>query len=448
MDFDPFTLSREVERADQRYRVFHRSLKRSLSVTDPFLGSELFGRTTFEQVQRLSVSDPMRRPLLRWVHRLTERRIHVPWTVKEAELERAEEHGLCAPVDARLTLRQLRHFSLFGPVEERPGYLKAWFQSSFALSAHRGEMLARETEIARLLHIEDAHALWSPLAVEKQDGFEDALDTSESLAQEALQVTKSVAEELVGPGYLGFASALCLSPLTEGWPARLSPDVLRGLFLSRELFLGVTPDPDPLPERLCPASFVRAGVLLGQALSLAARPLDLPYVVARDPDDLLGYETGALFFFWMLSRQFQIKGLGLSAARVREQRRATAAGIVTAVRLQAARVLLSQAALRGRAAVTATYAELTHTLLGQELPEGSALVSFRARGSEPARWVAFLSAAARVGHFQNTYDEDWYQNPRAQEELRATLGQPESTVRSASTCRAGLARLLSLCGDF
>lgn len=303
MDLDPFSLSRQVERTLKRYRNFRRELRETSELGDPFSGSELFGRTTYQEIETFKETDPLKRPLLRWVHRLTERRIHVPWMAKDAELELRDQQRVRVGEESLLPLEALRRSAWFGTEGEREVFLQAWFSASGALSAHRAEMFSRIPEIARRLGLSDDRGEYSPLltpgeteadagaalaveppVLEPAPLEQSPLDQSplEQLAREVLEQSQGVAEELIPKGYLPFVDALCFSGASEGWPARLSPDVLRSLLGSRELFLGLTLELGPLPLRLCPASFVRAGTLLGRELCFAARPSDLPFVAARD----------------------------------------------------------------------------------------------------------------------------------------------------------------------
>jgi hypothetical protein len=90
---------------------------------------------------------------------------------------------------------------------------------------------------------------------------------------------------------------------------------------------------------------------------------------------------------------------------------------------------LRDATLEGAGALRHAFPELVHLALGVELRPSAAGVLVRSRVSDPVRFAALLVAAEYAARLESTYDEDWYRNPRAVEEVRENARQrPERSV--------------------
>src|SRR5690606_6957263 len=87
MEIEPFSLSRQIEQIDERYRVWQAALVEGAALVDPFRGETLPGKSTYDAAQHLPADDLIREGLLPWLHRLIDLRIQVPWTLLDADLE-------------------------------------------------------------------------------------------------------------------------------------------------------------------------------------------------------------------------------------------------------------------------------------------------------------------------------------------------------------------------
>ncbi len=431
-ELDPFRLSADLEKVARRLAVFKRGLSTGSAQSHPFRVSEFPGLSTYRQVSRLHLTDPLREPLLRSIVRLTDERVNIPWAVQDAQLEFVEEHVIHQPSEELVTLAEVRRRALTGKEWERGPYFKTLGLLESRLSAHRVGRLARSLEVSARLGVEPS-AFYSPVA--SSDGEVESQKIGE-FAQRILQKTQDQAENFTGRGWSAFVDAAVAREAGEGWPARLAPDSLRQLLSAKELFRGVVLDPGELPLRHFPMSFPRAAAQVGQALSRALAPRDLPAVMSHDLEDLRGHQTGQLFLLWTMSAPFLRRKLGLSRAHTESSMRALAHALLAHARLSAARLILLEVAALGSNALRARFCELSISLVGEELPANSALARFRVRMDERARFAGFLGALDVFRELRETYNDDWFDNPRAQEDLRSRLMLPPF-VRTESACLEG-----------
>ncbi len=410
---DPFRLDRELRDAAVRVRRWRRALAEGRRLQDdPFLGREFPGKTTFDQVRELREDDPLRKPLLRWIHRLTDERIAVPWTTRECFLERGEPCVVREPREGRYPRRAMIQGVLEGTSAEARAWGRALESHAEPLGRHRAEMAVRRAEVARRL------GLVSP------DALEAGGVAPESSARRLLDATDELSLELTEPGFVPYVRAALASEAVEGWPARIAPDTLGRLLGDQAWLRSVPLDPGPMPARLAPASFVRAFGQLGFAWAEALAPRDQPFVVAYDPYELGSWSHGFLFAEIPQGAAFARRRLGIGRLAVEGHVRALALAQVQTLRLAALRVLVRRAALSGRATLEASYVELTERLFREPLPPQTALGILRIGVDDPQRFAGALRAAARVRELMEEYDEDWFDNPRAIERVREEVRVP------------------------
>ncbi len=439
-ELDPFRLSAELEKAASRLAAFKRGLSTGSAQSHPFGVSEFPGLSTYRQVSRLHLSDPLREPLLRAIVRLTDERVNIPWAVQDAQLEFVEKHVIHQPSEELVTLAEIRRRAFMGKEWERGPYFKTLGLLESRLSAHRVGRLARSLEVSARLGV-DLSAFYNPVASSDEEGESKKIG---HFAQRILQKTQDQAENFIQPGWSAFVDAAVAREAGEGWPARLAPDSLRQLLSAKELFRGVVIDPGELPLRHFPMSFPRAAAQVGQALSRALAPRDLPAVVSHDLEDLRGHQIGQLFLLWTMSAPFLRRKLGLSRTHVDSSVRALTCALLAHARLSAARLLLLEEAVLGSEALRAQFCELSISLVGEELPANSALARFRVRGDERARFAGLLSALDAFRELRETYNDDWFDNPRAQEDLRSRLMLPPFVRTEPSRLEAGMSELEGL----
>ncbi len=429
-ELDPLRLSRELEAVFERYRVFRRGLAHGPATVDPFLGKEFPGKRHYHFVQDLPEVDPLRPALLRWLRFLIDARIHVPWESHEAHLLHRDLHYVKEPRDGRFSLFDMTTFALDGS----QGAPSAWWQQRARfekkLSDHRAQLFLRREEVAERLGVKDAAEFFNPL--------ERGASPTE-LARGVLSITQDAVQSQWEGGFAPLVEAGLSRAATEGWPARLAPDTLRDLFGAGQLFRGVNLRLGALPPRLNPASFVRAAAHLGRALSEALSARDLPFVVAREPHDLPGLLWGELFALWSTSFAFLRTRLSQSPSQARDTLRVLRGARIVHARFLAARVLARESARSPGSAEK--WLEMTHVFCREELPPSSSLARFNVGVESPAHLAAHLAALRWEQELVEEYDEDWYENPRAQEELREVAREPALVRLPLARCEEGLALL-------
>lgn len=457
----PFELSRLLERCAESVRRFERH-----GGAHPFGSAHFPGKSTFDAVLELHPSDPMRIPLLRAVHRLTETRIVVPFLTHERQLIHADQIRLVEPVDGSLSRHEMRVHLLRASGKEQLAWSRSWARHERALSDHRLQLFQAYKEISERIGVPDPMEFWDPLGSAGSPEVEvGAAVTTPSavellapaaapqatraakmreLAMLLLQQSHDAAQQVMNAGWEGFLSVATGHEAGEGWPARLAPDALRALLNAPELLRGVELDPGPLPERAVPASFPRALAQVGRALSWALAPRHVPFVVRHDGEDLRGHFAASLLLFYSCSDVFLKKVLGLSGARLERTSRALSGALLAHLRLSAVRAALLSDLFGPQGTALESYQELSaQLLLGEDLPPSSALGRFSVRRDEAARFSGLLWAAAVTLQLTEEYDEDFWRNPRMQQWLRAELSQPAALTVQPEVAQRGAAAALA-----
>jgi hypothetical protein len=103
------------------------------------------------------------------------------------------------------------------------------------------------------------------------------------------------------------------------------------------------------------------------------------------------------------------------------QSRILARSALLDARLHAMRILLGDEA---RFAPRDRFDELGVRLFGSELDRRLCGAWPLTRDDEPARFVALVQAPAVADNLRDRFDSDWYRNPRAWVQLRATCDDP------------------------
>src|SRR5689334_18917196 len=108
-ELELIALDRELKRAAESWRRWRRQLRRGTGFEDdPFVYSRgLLTREVFDHLKKLAKTDPLARPLSRWVYRLSEQRVNRAVIAGVAHAWRVEQHPLDAPEQGRFTLADL-----------------------------------------------------------------------------------------------------------------------------------------------------------------------------------------------------------------------------------------------------------------------------------------------------------------------------------------------------
>jgi hypothetical protein len=418
---------RDVARADAAWVRWQSSLLRDpeLAKGEAPLGpwQHVAGKSAYETVRQLATSpvdEPWKQGLLRWVLVLTQRRVEVESDLAWAQAIRERS--------AHVMLERAREVSWVeswhGLVASRErasaeAFLAALAERGPALRSLMRERAERRVEVAHRLGLPHAYALATTMP----------LDTLRSAALTVLARTEDLARatlrEVVprgrAPHPLDGLELALVRDAPEGWPARLTPRWLADRFprLSKGLSLHLQ-----VPAAVGASSFVRALGCFGKALRRAGPEQVLPFALARDPYSVDVERFGFFFASLAASPVFQKRALKNVSRVAVAQARTIARGLLIDVRSIAVRALLADDRAAGRADA---FDELTSRLFGGPLPKGLEGVwppTHDANDDGWTRLLALLTVAPFVTDTIEHFDVDWFDNPRANEYLRARASGP------------------------
>lgn len=428
---DPLGVDRRLREIARARALFRRAL-RSGPVTDHVfegvgwrVSAELI-----DELQSAGDADPLAPAALRWAYRLYE---EVRLASVDNELARAwhaEPHRFDQPERGEFTLAELRARGL----ANSRGLRAAWFDALLTRGGKVRELTARRAEqrweIAQSLKLDGPDAFDRPDAkvLEAADGFITATDGA--YAELEVRDLASLVARALG----------LESPAT--WPARVTPRSLAELLdefpLLRDRSLDLA-----LPATLGAASFLRGLWSLGSALRASLVRESLPFVLAHEPYALERQVYGALFALIPFGESFAQKRLGVPRSRHAEQQRALASLLLLGAREAALRAQLRAPFLTGTKAASDAHAEGAHRALHLDLPPETTALFFSPPINAIERFAAIPLAAARDTRFIHQYDEDWYRNPRAIEEIRETARLPPTSTVDENELAAGTQSLQS-----
>jgi hypothetical protein len=205
----------------------------------------------------------------------------------------------------------------------------------------------------------------------------------------------------------------------EGWPARLTPRWLSDVFGASVSRLPI--ELPPLPEPLGASSFMRALRIFGGAVRIAAAPRAAPFAVRSDPAFVGAHRDAVLFGSLAADPVFHVRILGLGQARAAAQCRILARTALLDARLDAARVVIGGGGVEPARDV---FDEMGERLFGAPLDARMRGAWPRSRDDEPARWTALVQGPALRLATRESFDADWFRNPKAWTHLMARAAAP------------------------
>lgn len=419
---DPLKVDREIAEAARALSRDARALRTGQAdPSNPFFSQRLVAtRTAFHAVSHLSMQDPLREPLRRWIYRLAEHRIDRAVMVRAAHERYVEEHVISEPLRTKIPLSRMMERALSEPRRAR-AWLDSFLRSSEKLGGAESVLWERRREVASRMGLSGPDEIEAPgtSGVKAAHAFIDR--TTDALAG----VVGSDVENWLHVG-LGREAR-------EGFPRHLLPRTILDFFRGTDLFRSVDLDPGRLPLPFAPASFVRALLRVGAAWVDATAPRDQPFVIAHDPYGLRRRTIGALFGLLPAAAPFARRALGVDASRMSSHLRALSGLLLVGTRLAALRVVLRSHALEGRRSLQEAYEEETRRVLLTPLPGTAAGALIRLHVDDVQRFAGILLASALAERLREEHDEDWYRNPRAIERLRddARLSPPATTTDEA-----------------
>lgn len=427
-ELSPFELDRELARVAPRARAAYRALRtgREVRLTVPEVLRDP------ETLERLASdkSDPIAAPLLRYLYWLELMRRALPAEGERVRRYRAEHHALDKPLAGHFTWRELLGHAL-RDAARRPALLEVMCERGDALRDAGSRLFELRAEWTHFNGRSRAELeLPHPDVPEQALGFlRDSADAFSSLELRDLSMVLEAS--------LAHAAA-------DGWPRQLSLRSLNDLLSSSDWLSGLRLDVGSFPAPLSAASFLRGFLHLGSAWTEALASAEQPFCIAHDPFGLARATHGALFALVPLAPPFLKRQLGLGKERATGHARALSQSWLIFARLLALRVLLAEPALAGSGALREAFSEHGAKTLGFEPPPEAAGLLCRPRVADAQRLAGVLLAATRATELGAEYDDDWFRNPRAIEQLRAEARQPPATTCSTEQLTAGARALKQL----
>jgi hypothetical protein len=433
---DPLWLDRSIARSAAWWDNFLAGLREPDGIAEVSLGVDpnVSGLKIFTALGNQLSEDPPFVPFRRWVYRLADQRINEETLRLVAARYRIETHQAPGSEVGQKSLAELWQRALSRPAE-RDAFIDSYLRAVRPLAESVAHLWERKAELAQRMGGVDLAAL---------------VDRHVSLANEAetwLAETADLAELSGTRPFAGWLSTALGTPAGENWPRHLSVRSLAEFFREGQLLDDVRLPRLELPTPVGPSSFLRGFESFGRAHALALAPRDQPFVVARDPYGLQEQVAGAMFACLPGQRTFATRHLDVDRNRWIDFRRSMARVVLWQSRARAVSLLLREAALSGRSALRETFEGLLPNALGTTLPKEAAGTLFAPRDDSGQRLAALWLAAFTQARYVKAHDEDWFRNPRAEEEWRSDVSRPPAFEISPSELTQGRALLLAWLQD-
>ena len=425
-ELSPFELDRELARVVPRARAAYRALRagRAVTLTVPDVLRDP------ETLERLATDegDPIAAPLLRFLYWLELMRLALPREGERVRRYRAEHHALDRPLSGHFTWRELLGHAL-RDAARRPALVELLFERGDALRDAGTRLFELRAELPTFAGRGRTELELAPPDIAQQ-ARQFLVDSADALGSLELRSFGDVLERGLAP------------EAADGWPRQLSLRNLNDLLGSSDWLSGLRVDVGDLPAPVAAASFVRGLLKVGAAWNDALAPEGQPFSLAHDPFGLARATHGALFGGIPLTPAFLKRQLGLGKERALGHARALAQSALLFARQMALRVLLDEPALAGPGALREAFSEHAASAFGFELSPSGAGLFFRPRVGDAQRLAGVFLAATRSAWLAEEYDEDWFRNPRAIEQLRAEARLPPATTCTTDSLKAGRYDLL------
>ena len=313
-------------------------------------------------------------------------------------------------------------------------YLNALASAAPEVNAQTRARAESRTEAARQLGLEAHDAPFMPLAPRDTSGAARLfLDRTRDVAR-----AQRRAEEAGNGAILATFVRWTAEAARIGFPAKLNHAWLHDAFPSL-----ATARIDPrsghpsarrwlrhLPTPYFATSFARALHQLGGALGAAAEESTLARITRGDPSCLHEATVGNVFAALLLDPAFHRRTLGLSVPDARLAVRALAESALVTCRLRAASVRATEDAPK----------ELSEEVFGAELPASLQTTFIFPHDDASRDFLAILRSVAMTRFLRDTFDEDWFRNPRTADFFLAaeaiTMTKEEADALVVSTARA------------
>jgi len=369
-------------------------------------------RRWFTELSERAELQPVREILLAHSFRLTDARVNAAALGALARAYRETTHELESPEARAITVRELLHTMLAAPHRSQ-----AWWSGFARTGATLTEpvlgLYERRVELARRAGLEHLDRVESPT------------EELTRVAARALDATTPWLRELLPPSPEAYFCCSLGMEARDDWPARQTTRSAIELLGMPALLEGLSLQLHRFPEAFGPASFLRGQLRLGTAIAAAAAPREGLFMVQNPAYRLTPLIVGALLGQTPLSDPWQTRRMGVTSSSRRATRRRALQGIrLLTLRHLALSVLLRELLLAGRERARTEGRALLEEHLGPWLPQAPLGLFPRILPETPARFVALLVATLEHQKLVQTFDTDWFDNPRAAQELRHELSAP------------------------
>ncbi len=257
------------------------------------------------------------------------------------------------------------------------------------------------------------------------------------VAKRVLEATDDVMSASMGQavGWQDVVAAGAAMDARHGWPAALTPRWFRSVFGGWKTLEGLRVDPGPLCDALCGASFARALARFGAAVyrGCAARAGGT-FSLTHRPFDAATASYGTLFASLLTSVPFLKRHMGLGTDTAREQAQSMGRSLLVSLRIGAAQAAVAAAA--EPEAMVESHVTTAAKAFGSSVPEEMVGVVPRYDPRAGARLCGALRGSTLERDLVDRFDEDWFDNPRAQEWL-AGIDVAERVVLDEDAVRMG-----------
>ena len=430
---DPLAWDRQVRHLaefDELYRICLNQDPMRADPSGPFIGvPPITERAAFAELQSLPANLPIRRPLERWFYRLADARVNAPLSRQIACFWRSDRVESASVKEANLTRATL----LRRVLRDGPARLQSWSELEKSLDVAApspSELWQRRDELAKRAGFESLEKILDPV------------EATRELVEQWHERSEPVVADVLPREALASLSVGMSTEANEGWPQHISAPSMARL-LGEKTWIRLAPVKEPRwPELLGPSSFMRALYHLGGSLADVWAPASCAFVLSHDPWKLDNHRLGALVSSLVLNESWHLRVLGSSRDQAQTQVRALARSVLLESRWLCLKVRLRAAAVESSNALNNAFAELSHRWLGFDLPTCMAGYVPRLGRSDAQRLFGLWLGIADHLSLIQTFDEDWYRNPRAIETLRGqALERPNFQLEKELVSEAQVATL-------
>jgi hypothetical protein len=430
---DPLAWDRQVRllaEFDELYRIRLNQDPMEADPSGPFIGvPPITERTAFAELQSFPGELPIRHPLERWFYRLADARVNAPFVRRIACFWRSDRVETESLKETNLTRADL----LRRVLRDGPARHQSWSELEKSLDAEGpspSELWQRRDELAKRAGFENLENVLDPV------------EGTRELVEQWQERSAPITGDVLPREALASLSVGMSMEASRGWPVHISAPSMARL-LGEKTWMSLAPVKEPRwPELLGPSSFMRALYHLGGSLAGAWAPESCAFVLSHDPWKLESHRLGALVSSLALNESWHFRVLGSNKDQARLQVRALARSVLLESRWLCLKVGLRAAAVESRNALNSAFAELSYRCLGFELPTSLAGYVPRLGRSDAQRLLGLWLGIADQMSLIQTFDEDWYRNPRAIETLRGqALERPSLQLEKAQVSEAQVATL-------